>query len=248
MAPTVYLVSGTNRGIGLALVTQLATLPETIVFAGTRDPASAKDLHALQSKYPDKVHIVKLTSANKEDNAAAVANIEEVAGRLDVVIANAGISNALYTPLEVPMEAMKEHYEVNVLGPLVLFQNVYPLLQKSTSKPKFAVVSSYVGSIAGGTMVRANSTAYGTSKAAVNWLSAKLYHEYPDLISISFHPGLVDTDMSAYAIARSPEMAHIPMITSEECAKGILNVLETAEKREGEGPKFTNWDGSMSPW
>jgi NAD(P)-dependent dehydrogenase (short-subunit alcohol dehydrogenase family) len=110
MAPVVYLVSGANRGIGeyfspalsatecllrrhtgLGLVKTLSERADTIVFAGARDPGAAKELTALAAARPGKVHVVKLVSGDVDDNAAAVKFIKEKAGRLDVVIANAGL-------------------------------------------------------------------------------------------------------------------------------------------------------------
>lgn len=93
------LVSGANRGIGLGLVKVIAARPNTIVFAGARDP-SAQSLKDLSAKYPN-VHAVKLNSGSKEDNEAAVAEIEKKAGQLDVIIANAG--NYLYYHLSPRM-------------------------------------------------------------------------------------------------------------------------------------------------
>ena len=58
------------------------------MFAGARDPA-AQSLKELSAQYPN-VHAVKLTSGDKADNEAAVKFIEEKAGQLDVIIANAG--------------------------------------------------------------------------------------------------------------------------------------------------------------
>lgn len=81
-------VTGANRGIGFGLTAVLAARPNTIVFAGTRDPA-AQSLKDLAAKYPN-VHAVKLTSGDKTDNEAAVAEIQKTTGQLDVIIANAG--------------------------------------------------------------------------------------------------------------------------------------------------------------
>ncbi|EJU05882.1 NADP-binding protein [Dacryopinax primogenitus] len=243
MSPTVYLVSGANRGIGRSL-----SRPDVIVFAGTRDLVKATALQTLQSKFPGRVHLVKLTSANKEDNEEGVAKVKEIAGRLDVVIANAGISNAFYSSLDVPLDAMQEHFIVNVLGPLVLFQASYPLLKASTSNPKFVPISSLAASIKVGTTIPLNATAYGTSKAAINWLAARLYHEYPDLISLPIHPGTVDTDMLSNTIPHAPELIEsFPMLTTEESAAGILKVVDEA-KRDENGPRMISYDGSTLPW
>jgi norsolorinic acid ketoreductase len=93
-------VSGANRGIGYALAATLAARPNTIVFAGARDPAaqSLKDLVAKHSN----VHPIKLTSGDVADNAAAAAEIEKIAGHLDVVIANAGTRHVFRTSIGLP--------------------------------------------------------------------------------------------------------------------------------------------------
>jgi NAD(P)-dependent dehydrogenase (short-subunit alcohol dehydrogenase family) len=75
---------------GFGLVKALSARDNTIVFAGARDPAAAKDLQALAAARPGKLYIVKLVSGDAEGNAAAVSFVKEKAGRLDVVIANAG--------------------------------------------------------------------------------------------------------------------------------------------------------------
>ncbi|KZO92376.1 NAD(P)-binding protein [Calocera viscosa TUFC12733] len=247
MAPTVYLVSGANRGIGLALVTQLVGREDTVIFAGTRSPSAAKDLEALKSKYPGKVHIVKLTSGSKTDNDAAVATIKAIAGRLDIVIANAGVSSSYDNSDDVSLDALREHFEINVVGRLALFQAAYPLLKASTENPKFVNISSQLGSVQIGSRIPFPTVAYGTSKAALNWLTAKLYHDHPGLIALPIHPGLVKTDMAAEAIAREPAFAHVPMIAPEESAKGILNVVHAAIRNE-DGPKLTAFDGRIIPW
>ncbi|KZO92375.1 NAD(P)-binding protein [Calocera viscosa TUFC12733] len=246
MTPAVYLVSGASRGIGLALVAQLAIRQNTIVFAGARNPSAAKDLLGLQLEHPDKVYIVKLTSADKAENEAAIAKVKEIAGRLDVVIANAGLSGIYSLATEVSLEAMRNLFEVNVLGPLVLFQASYALLKASTEHPKFFTITSELASVQFGPGLPWPTTAYGTSKAAANWLTLKLHYEYPGLIAFPIHPGVVKTDMTAHAEAFEPLFAAIPKITPEESAKGILNVVVTATRDE-EGPKFMTWDGRVMP-
>jgi NAD(P)-dependent dehydrogenase (short-subunit alcohol dehydrogenase family) len=75
-------------------VTALAARPDTLVFAGARNPAGATELRALAEERHN-VHVLQLTSADETDNRAAVAEIERVAGALHVVIANAGKERGL---------------------------------------------------------------------------------------------------------------------------------------------------------
>jgi NADP-dependent 3-hydroxy acid dehydrogenase YdfG len=66
--------------------------PDTIVFAGVRNPngSNLKDFAEFLQQYPDRFFPVKLVSADRESNERAVSLIKQKVGRLDVVIANAG--------------------------------------------------------------------------------------------------------------------------------------------------------------
>ena len=114
--------------LGLGLAKKIAARPDAVLFAGARDPTRANDLQALAAAYPDRVHIVKIVSADKADNAAAVEEVMRVAGRLDVVVANAGISDCFLPALEVPREEIVRHVEVR-RGGLVTMQPVAAHLQ-----------------------------------------------------------------------------------------------------------------------
>ncbi|KAJ7779339.1 hypothetical protein DFH07DRAFT_687637, partial [Mycena maculata] len=66
-----------------------------------------------------RMHTVKLTSGDESDDRAAIAEIRVRAGQLDVVIA---------TPVRACSSMLRDHWEVNTLGPLVLFQATRTLL------------------------------------------------------------------------------------------------------------------------
>lgn len=91
MSAQSYFISGSNRGIGLELVKLIASRPNTVVFAGVRNPAKAGELRKFADRYSN-VHIIKLDSASATDAQAAARSVEEITGGLDVVIANAGIA------------------------------------------------------------------------------------------------------------------------------------------------------------
>ena len=143
---TVYLISGSTRGIGLGLVTDLLKRDNVVVFAGARDLDAASDLKQLQITHKN-LHIVKLSSTSEEDANLAAQQIERTFGRVDVVIANAGIAYSYINPGEVSLSDIREHFEVNTIGPLILYQATRNLLKKS-SDPKFIVISTSAGSIA----------------------------------------------------------------------------------------------------
>jgi NAD(P)-dependent dehydrogenase (short-subunit alcohol dehydrogenase family) len=74
---------------GFGVVKALAARPDTIVFAGARNPSTATALHKLAEKQ-DNVHVVQLTACHEAQSHAATAEIKRVAGALHVVVANAG--------------------------------------------------------------------------------------------------------------------------------------------------------------
>ncbi|KAL1725588.1 hypothetical protein EV714DRAFT_221000 [Schizophyllum commune] len=243
---TVYLVSGSNRGIGLALVTHLASRPNTIVFAGARNPDAASDLHALVAKHPNRVHVVELKAGDVEGNQKAVDEIRRKAGQLDVVIANAATCKDMQPLLGVSPESMREHYDVNVIGTLVLFQAAYPLMKTSPTR-KFIVIGAHGGAITTGPEYGVMLGPYAVTKAAVHYLAKKLQFENEDFVIFPILPGLVDTDMYHYAQSNSEFLAKRPGVSAAECASGIMRVVDGAT-RENAGGKFLDAEGKVNEW
>ena len=126
----VYVVTGTNRGIGYGLVETLVARPNTLVYATARDPAKADKLQQL-AKQHSNVRIVQLRTDSDADHQAAAKQVEVEAGRVDVLIANAGIANGdAYQHTEaLSVDKLREHFEVNTVGPVRLFNTFLPAAQ-----------------------------------------------------------------------------------------------------------------------
>ena len=89
---------------------------------------------------------------------------------------------------------MLEHFTVNVIGVVTLFSAVRPLLLQAASqgrKPKFMTMSSTSGSIGAQDKAPVPNSAYGPSKAALNWITMKIHLENKDLglCAFAMHPG-----------------------------------------------------------
>jgi norsolorinic acid ketoreductase len=181
-------------GIGQGIVRSLLLRPYTTIIAGVRDPANAaaKALNDLPTAPNTKLIIVKIDSLSETDAHAAVHLLqsEHEVEKLDVVIANAGIAKHASPASEIPIAEMRNHFEVNAIGPLILFQATKPLLGRS-SQPKFVVVTSRAGSIGRLDFGQLPVVAYGSSKAAVNYIVRKIHFENMDLIAFPIHPGYV---------------------------------------------------------
>jgi norsolorinic acid ketoreductase len=104
------------------------------------------------------------------------------------VIASAGISKYYGLASVTPIEEVKEHFEVNTIGPLILFQATYPLLTGS-SRPIFVALSTGIGSIGEMGNLPLPATAYGISKVALNYLVRKIHFENPEITAFVISPG-----------------------------------------------------------
>lgn len=113
--------------------------------------------------------------------------------KLDLVNANAGISKYFGKASVTPVQQMLDHFTINAVGPLLLFQATSCLLSASPT-PKFVAISSGAGSIGGMDKLMVENTAYGSSKTALNFITRKIHFENSHLIAFSINPGWLQTD------------------------------------------------------
>lgn len=169
--------------------------PNYTVVAAVRDPAhtASKSLHDLPLGLNSTLIVVPLDSSSEVsiNNSIAALKTQYSINSLSVVIANAGMAEFYGSLLETPTKSVRDHFNTNTVGTLVLFQTVYPLLTALSSgePPKFVTISSTVGSVTEMEPWKANSAAYGMSKAALNWLTRNIHFEHPDAIAFPIHPG-----------------------------------------------------------
>lgn len=159
-----------------------------------RDKTSplSQELHTLPTAAGTRLVLVKNESTAPGDPAEAVKEVEAAGiDHLDIVIANAGGLREIVAPLDsVTAEDLTETFQTNALGPLLLFQAVRPLLQKSQAAPRWISVSSGIGSV--GLMPSYHShlaPAYGISKAGLNWITMAAHCGNPWLIAFCVNPG-----------------------------------------------------------
>ncbi|BGP07067.1 hypothetical protein JCM10049v2_002897 [Rhodotorula toruloides] len=253
-ASTVYVISGATRGIGFALTSLLAQRDDVLIFAGARDPANALPLQELAKK-TGKVVPVKLEAANEQDAAALAELVQEKAGKVDVLINNAGIAEDFNKPVLATLPAsFTKQFTVNALGALVLFQHLYPLLTKSAS-PRFFAITSGAGSTGSAALTPLSLAAYGSSKAALNHLVAHIAREHGEkdnLLATLVHPGAVSTEtakttLEAAGIPLDPQLLNMTILTPDESASALVKLFDEA-KRETHGGKFLSYNGTEIPW
>lgn len=221
-----YLITGANRGIGLAL-TKEALKRNYKVIAATRKPNS-ESLLELKNNGADIV-IMELDVSDYQ----SIKNFsEKLEYQVDVLINNAGVLYRDRFP-ELVYENFINSFKVNTLGALFLTQELYKN-KKLKQGGKIINIDSILGSIsnASGT----TSYSYSISKAALN-MATKLLSGFfvrEKIVVFSVHPGWVRTDMGGREAPLNPE----------ESAKGIIDLSE----KVNETGKFYDYKGREIEW
>jgi NAD(P)-dependent dehydrogenase (short-subunit alcohol dehydrogenase family) len=190
----VALVTGANRGIGEAIATRLADLGAT-VYAGARDP---DDVTA-----PDR-RAVELDVTDESGIAAATDRVADEAGRLDVLVNNAGVFPESGPLHGTPTEDLDRTLAVNLRGPTLVAKHALPLLLEREGG-RVVNLSSNLGQFTTGEM-GGDYPPYRVSKVGLGGLTAYLHAEYRSagLIANAASPGWVRTDMGGPNANRSP--------------------------------------------
>lgn len=163
---------------------------------------------------------------------------------IDVVIANAGISNYYGKASETPLSEMRSHFEVNTIGTLTLYQATVPLLLRSP-KPIFVALSTGVASIGAMGELPIPATAYGISKVALHYMVRKIHFENEKLIAFLLSPGWVQTEMgNSGAAAMGMESA---LVSIEDNIKGMSEKIDNATRKETSGI-LQSFDETKYPW
>lgn len=191
------LVTGANRGIGLAIARQLAEQGH-VVFLGSRDLASGEEA---AKSIGHGVTAIQLDVASPESIEAAIEEISRSGRTVDILVNNAGVIHQ-GTLLELADADIEASIAVHVTGPLRLIRALAPgMVDRGFGR--IVNVSSGWGSFAEGL---GGPAAYGVTKAALNALTVRLAQELPDTIKVNaMCPGWVRTRMGGEGATRTPD-------------------------------------------
>ncbi|KAI1459955.1 NAD(P)-binding protein [Annulohypoxylon moriforme] len=248
---TVVFISGVSRGIGNGFAKAYLSRPQHTVIGSIRESSSSapgvEELKAFPAANGSKLLLVTIENTSPTDPQKALEAVKsEGIGHLDLVIANAGGSPLPPTPLDrVSMDEMTTTYQVNAVGPLMLFQACRPLLQKA-SAPKWVSISTGGGSITLMGKIRSwDGTSYAAAKASLNWLTRAIHFTNEWLVAITFTPGLVQTEPGNW-IAKEWGLEKATY-TIDESVEGMMKVIDGATREETSG-KFFNLKNEKLPW
>ncbi|HEX5369501.1 MAG TPA: SDR family oxidoreductase [Dehalococcoidia bacterium] len=174
MEPQVVVVTGTSSGFG-ELIARTLALHGHHVYASMRDVAgrnapSAEAMTAWAQEHDARVEVIELDVADAASVQAGIDRVFERAGRIDVVVNNAGISAA--GPIEAfDIEQMQALFDVNVFGPIRVDKAVLAHMRERRSG-LLIHVSSTLGRVLPGL-----GGLYPASKWAVEGLAESLHYQ-----------------------------------------------------------------------
>ncbi|WP_193072112.1 SDR family oxidoreductase [Pseudomonas sp. FME51] len=230
------VITGANRGIGLALVEAYAA-DSNRIYAFCRSPNEATELGRLAATSGGRItlHQVDMADGASIDEAATILSDAPVHVLLNVAGIIGGktdsIEGAAFT--EDDFNDWRRAFEVMTIGPFRLVQALLPNLL--AAKGKVMTVSSQA---AASTWPHGAMYAYGATKAAVNRIMLSLAIDLKDrgVCVASIHPGHVKTDMGG------PNGE----ITPQQSAEGIKSTVENLTS-DNTG-SFFKWNSELHPW
>ena len=181
----VWMVTGSSRGLGRAIVEGLLEWGELVV-ATARNTG---DLEALTPQFGEQIRAAALDVTRPEDAKRVVEETVQAFGRLDVVVNNAGYGVMGAFEEQTP-EQFSGQMDVNFWGTVNVCRAALPILRKQRSGHIMNVTSI------GGRRARQGLSGYQTAKFAVEGFSEVLFHELKaiDVKMTIVEPGGFRTD------------------------------------------------------
>lgn len=204
---SVALVTGSNRGLGKALVSALLEAGAAKVYA------AARDVKTVPSDDPRVIPIALDTSKPEQIAAAAM-----VAGDVTLLVNNAGVSSSANI-LTTSQTAMDTDFRTNVYGTLAVIKGFLPVLERA---PSGATIVNILSLVSLGSFPALGG--YSASKAAAYSITQSLRPELKGkhIEILAVLPGPIDTDMVK-------DLA-MPKTSPADVARGVLAGVERGEE------------------
>jgi NAD(P)-dependent dehydrogenase (short-subunit alcohol dehydrogenase family) len=208
---TIALVTGANKGIGYEIAAGLGARGWTVGVGARDDTRREAAVEKLRAAGVDAFG-VPLEVTDDASVSAAAELINSRAGRLDVLVNNAGVTGGMpQAPTEVDPATVRVAVETNVIGVIRVTNAMLPLLRRSAS-PRIVNMSSSVGSLARQTAADEGGTgpisaAYAPSKTFLNAVTVQYAKELRDttILINAGCPGFTATDLNGHRGVRTPE-------------------------------------------
>ena len=233
LAGRIALITGANRGIGVAIAREYAREGAQCLLAGRNMPA-LEGVAAGINASGGSASALQLDLESDDSIRAAIAQVSKTLPRLDVFVANAALLGARVAITTYPIDVWRQTFQVNVHANLLLLQGLDPLLRRSDAArvlflsadvartPKLATGSYAVTKAALGAM------------AGIYALEGKASSIKANIVS----PGATRTSMRARA---APDEDPMTLKTPEDIAPLFVELALPSCTRHGEWISADEW-------
>ncbi|KAF7196898.1 Short-chain dehydrogenase/reductase tropE [Pseudocercospora fuligena] len=242
----IVLVTGANGGIGFETVRQLAAQSKHVLLGSRSLEKGEQALKTLQAEnHPGTIELLQIDVSRKDSIVAAAKHVTDSHGRLDALVNNAAVASFPEgTPTE---EQMRQSFETNCIGPVLVVDEFAPLLKKSITTPRIVNVSSGAGSITrrldqSPSAAKFKAVAYRSTKAALNMITAEQVVEFGDsgFKIFAYCPGFTVSNLSSMNTTATGAKP------TSEGVRPLVDIING--KRDAEHTKFLNEKGEQYPW
>jgi len=217
----IALVTGANKGIGYEIAAGLGVLGYRVGVGAREEVRRESAVERLRAAGVDAFGVPLDVTADLSVSDAAEL-VERQAGRLDVLVNNAGISGEtgpgwIQDPTALDLDLVRRVVETNVIGVIRVTNAMLPLLRRSTS-PRIVNVSSSVASLTRQAdpdiEIGPVMAAYSPSKSFLNAVTVQYARQLADtnILINAACPGLVATDFTGLQGPRTPEQGAVTAI------------------------------------
>lgn len=228
--PQITLITGGNRGMGLALAQALAAAGHQVII-GARDLAKGQAAVAQLQQQQLTADMVQLDVTDPVSVQQATSTLQQRYPYLTCLINNAGaVFDRRQAPSVIPQAALRADFDINYFGLIDVTQHLLPLLKKAP-QAKIINISSMMGSKTealnpASEVYHASAVGYQSAKAAANMYTVQLAKELQQAhlpITVNaVDPGMVATEFGG----ASPEQAAAR--GAQPLAVGIARTLALA--------------------
>lgn len=203
------LITGAGRGIGRAIAQSFAQAGAQRIILTSRTQAQLDEVESEIAKVASGVEVKKVI-CDVVDAASVKDLFASIDGSIDVLVNNAGVMEAPVVLGDQDPEVWLRTWDVNIRGAFLVLHAFI-----NRHKSGYIINTSSAGSI----VTRTGSSAYQSSKTALNRISDFVDLEYPDLKVFTYHPGAVMTELARKSMPKAtwPMLIDTPELAGHYC-------------------------------